>query len=59
MSDSQEVFNQLADRLMNRALDINPTVRVANGKPVAVSVNTPVTLRAFEAVRAEQRYVRW
>ena len=58
MQSNANLFNQLGGRIMERALDIQPTVRVRNGKPVSVSVNTVLELRSFPAIAAEQRYVR-
>ncbi len=55
---NQGVVNQLGDRILSRAMDIQPTVRVANGKAVSVSVNKALILRPFAAFEAEQRYVR-
>jgi len=55
---NQGVINQLGNKLMQRALDIQPTVRVANGTAVSVSVNAVVNLRPFPAIRAEERWIR-
>lgn len=55
---NQSLVNQLGDRLMSRALDIQPTVRVANGKAVSVAVNKALVLRPFKAFEAERKYVR-
>jgi type IV secretion system protein VirB10 len=58
MDLNQGIVNKIGDRLMERALDIQPTVRVANGTPVSVSVNTIVYLKPFPALRAEEKWVR-
>jgi type IV secretion system protein VirB10 len=58
MDINQGIVNQLGNKLIQRALDIQPTVRVANGTAVSVSVNTVVNLRPFPAIRAEERWVR-
>jgi len=58
MDINQGIVNQLGNKLMQRALDIQPTVRVANGTAVSVSVNTVVNLRPFPAIRTEERWVR-
>jgi type IV secretion system protein VirB10 len=58
MDINQGIVNNLGARLMERAMDIQPTVRVANGKAVSVSVNAPLTLRPFPAIKAEEKYVR-
>jgi len=58
MDINQGVINQLGNKLIQRALDIQPTVRVANGTAVSVAVNTVVNLRPFPAIRAEERWIR-
>jgi type IV secretory pathway VirB10-like protein len=58
MDINQGIVNKVGDMLMERALNIQPTVRVSNGTPVSVSVNTIVYLRPFPAAKAEERWVR-
>jgi len=58
MDINQGIVNRLGNRLMERALDIQPTVRVANGAAVSVAVNAVVNLRPFPAIRAEEKWVR-
>jgi len=58
MEINQGIVNRFGNRLMERALDIQPTVRVANGTAVSVAVNTVVNLRPFPAIRAEEKWVR-
>jgi type IV secretion system protein VirB10 len=58
MDINQGIVNQLGSRIMDRALNIQPSVKVPNGKAVSVSVNTPVSLRPFKAFKAEQKWVR-
>jgi len=58
MEINQEIVNGLGNRLMERALDIQPTVRVANGTAVSAAVNTVVNLRPFPALEAEEKWVR-
>jgi type IV secretion system protein VirB10 len=55
---NQGIVNRISDRLIERALDIQPTVRVANGTAVSVSVNTAVHLKPFPAITAEEKWVR-
>jgi type IV secretion system protein VirB10 len=55
---NQGIVNRIGDRLIERALDIQPTVRVANGTAVSVSVNTAVHLRPFPSIDAEEKWVR-
>jgi len=58
MDINQGIVNQFGDKLIERTLDIQPTVRVANGTAVSVSVNTIVNLRPFPAIKAEEKWVR-
>jgi type IV secretion system protein VirB10 len=58
MDINQGIINQLGNKLIERALDIQPTVRVANGTAVSVSVNTVVSLRPFPAIQAEEKWIR-
>jgi len=58
MDINQGIVNQLGGRIMDRAMNIQPSVKVPNGKAVSVSVNAPVTLRPFKAFRAEQKWIR-
>ncbi|MCL2762322.1 MAG: TrbI/VirB10 family protein [Treponema sp.] len=58
MDVNQGIVNQLGAKIIDRALNIQPTVRVANGTAVSVSVNAPVNVRPFPAIKAEEKYVR-
>jgi type IV secretory pathway VirB10-like protein len=58
MDINQGIVNRIGDMLIERALNIQPTVRVANGTPVSVSVNTIVYLKPFPALKAEEKWVR-
>lgn len=58
IADDQTEMNKLGDKLMNRALDIQTTVYVNRGTPIAIDINVPLTLPAYERDRPEQRYVR-
>jgi type IV secretion system protein VirB10 len=58
MDINQGIVNQLGSRIMDRALNIQPSVKVPNGKAVSVSVNTPLSLRPFKAFKAEQKWIK-
>jgi len=58
MDINQGVVNQFGNKIMDRALNIQPSVRVPNGKAVSVSVNAPLSLRPFKAFKAEQKWTR-
>ena len=58
LGDTQGIINSLGARLIDRAMDIQPTVTVKNGTKVSVLVNTPVTLVPYTAYAAKERYER-
>jgi type IV secretion system protein VirB10 len=58
MDMNQGIVNRIGDRLIERALNIQPTVRVKNGIAVSVSVNTVINLRPFPAIRAEEKWIK-
>lgn len=58
LDSNQAIVNKIGDKLTERALDIQTTVKVKNGKLVSVSVNTPVELVPFERFKVEQEYTR-
>lgn len=58
ISDSQEIGNKLADKILDRALDIQPTVTVKPGARVNVDVAGVLTLAPYERDVPKQRYIR-
>jgi len=58
MDTNQAIVGEFGNRMMERALDIQPTVKIANGTAVSVSVNTALALRVFPAIAPEGKYVR-
>jgi type IV secretory pathway VirB10-like protein len=58
MDINQGIVNQLGGRIMDRALNIQPSVKVPSGKAVSVSVNAPLSLRPFKAFKAEQKWIK-
>lgn len=58
IADSQEIGNKLADKLMERALDIQPTVYVPNTTKINVDVDKILTLVPFKKDRVTEPYVR-
>ncbi|MDR2923621.1 MAG: TrbI/VirB10 family protein [Treponema sp.] len=58
MDINQGIVNELGGRIMDRAMNIQPSVKVPNGKAVSVSVNAPLSLRPFKAFKAEQKWIR-
>lgn len=58
LDGTQEMVNDLGNKLFDRALDIQPTVTVKNGTRVNVEVNAPLTLIPFEKDVVNGRYIR-
>jgi len=58
VNDSNSIVEKIGDKLVSRALDIQPTVSVPNGERVNVMVNTPLTLIPFDSFTPKERYVR-
>lgn len=58
ISDSQDIGNKLADKILDRALDIQPTVTVKNGTRISVDVDKILTLYPFERDMPQQKYKR-
>lgn len=58
ISDSQEIGNKLADKILDRALDIQPTVVVKPGTRVYVDVDQVLTLIPQNLDVPVQKYVK-
>lgn len=58
ISESQSVGNRLADRILDRALDIQPTVIVRPGTRVSVDVNDVLTLIPYDIDVPVSQYMR-
>ena len=58
IEDSQDIANRLTDRVLDRALDIEPTIRVKPGTKVSVAVDRVVTLSPYEGDKPVSKYVR-
>lgn len=58
IDDAQEVGQSLTDKLLERALDIAPTVTVKGGTRINVDVNKTLTLMPYERDMPKKRYRR-
>lgn len=58
ISDSQEIGNKLADKILDRALDIQPTVKVKPGTKVSVDVDQILTLIPCSRDLPNEKYIR-
>ena len=58
IQDSHEIGNTLTERIMNRALDIQPTVTVKKNQEVYIEVDKVLTLLPFKRDMPTGRYVK-
>lgn len=58
IEDSQEIGNRLADKIMDRALDIQPTVKVRPGTRISVDVDRILTLIPYDVDVPKEKYIR-
>jgi type IV secretion system protein VirB10 len=58
VSENRQVINQLSGKLLERALDIQPTIRVKQGTPINILTNTSIDLPPLEPYTATQKYIR-
>ncbi len=58
IAENRSVVNQLGAKIIDRALDIQPTLTVKQGTQVLIITNTTLTLPPLEAPEVTQRYVR-
>lgn len=58
IQDNQDIASKLGDKILNRALDIQPTVIVKPGTRINVDVDRILTLVPFKNDPAEGRYIR-
>lgn len=58
LSDSQQIGNMLADKILDRALDIEPYIKIKQGRNISVSVDKILTLPALDSDKPKQKYIR-
>lgn len=58
ISANQSAVNQLGNKLIDRAMDIQPTIIKGSGKTVKIFVNKNVSLPPLETPPVTQKYVR-
>jgi type IV secretion system protein VirB10 len=58
LADSQSVTNTLGSKLIDRALDVQPTITIKAGLGINIVANTTVTLPPLEPYRVTQPYRR-
>ena len=58
LADAQSVMNQMGTKIVDRAMDIQPTISIKAGTIINVVVNTNLTLPVLEPYPVEQPYRR-
>jgi type IV secretion system protein VirB10 len=58
LADSQSVANTLGSKLIDRALDVQPTITIKAGLGINIVANTTLTLPPLEPYRVTQPYRR-
>ena len=58
IAGNQEILNKLTDKLLDRALDIQPTVKVKPGTRVSVDVDKVLTLPVVDRDMPKKEYIR-
>lgn len=58
IEDTNTLAGSIGEKLVNRVIDVQPTVTVKNGTRISVSVNTPLPLIPFDSYKAKERFVR-
>jgi type IV secretion system protein VirB10 len=58
MLANQQVMNQLSARIIDRALDIQPTIKVKNGTQINIMLNKNIMLPPLEDYPVSAKYVR-
>ncbi len=56
MANGQQVVNELGDKLIDRAMNVQPTLKVAKGTKINIVVNTTFALPPMEQVPVTQPY---
>ncbi len=58
IAENQDLVNRLTDKLLDRALEIEPTITISPGTLVSVDVDKIITLVPFNQDVPKQRYTR-
>lgn len=58
IAENQDLVNSLTDKLLDRALEIEPTITISPGTLVSVDVDKIITLVPFNQDVPKQRYTR-
>lgn len=58
LGNTQSVVNQLGDKLIDRAMNVQPTIRIRGGTKINIVVNQNLQLPPVEEVPVTQKYER-
>lgn len=58
MANSQQVANELADKLIDRAMNVQPTIKIKSGTKINIVVNQNLTLPPVENIEVTKPYRR-
>ncbi len=58
MTDVYAEASRLGNKIVDRALDIKPTIKIKEGTEIKLITNVPLELPPVEVYRASQKYVR-
>lgn len=58
MANSQQVTNELADKLIDRAMNVQPTIKIKSGTKINIVVNQNLTLPPIENSEVTMPYRR-
>lgn len=58
MANTQQVTNELADKLIDRAMNVQPTIKIKAGTKINIVVNQNISLPPVENIEVTQPYHR-
>lgn len=58
IANTQEVANELGDKLIDRAMNVQPTIKIKEGTKINIVVNTTLSLPPYEEIPVTQKYER-
>ena len=58
MTDVYSEASKLGNKIVDRALDIKPTIKIKEGTEIKLITNTPLELPPVEVYNATERYIR-
>lgn len=59
LADTQKVTNQLGEKLIDRAMNVQPTIKIKEGTKINIVVNQTLTLPPVAEIPVTQNYIRF